>query len=155
MIIREYRLKFGWTQSELSEISGLSLRTIQRIENGATPSLESLKALAAVFETDIETLRENEKIDEEILNGEEKEVLQHVRNIKQFIQEVFAYFIIIPLLALLNMFNSDISSLTVLTAFVWAVRLICIGRDLFEIEDFLGENWERQQFEKRLRRKVK
>ena len=39
-------------------MSGLSLRTIQRIEKGHNASLESLKSLAAVFEVDIETLEQ-------------------------------------------------------------------------------------------------
>ncbi len=39
-------------------MSGLSLRTIQRIESGNKASLESLKSLAAVFEIDISTLEQ-------------------------------------------------------------------------------------------------
>ncbi|MCW9029587.1 MAG: helix-turn-helix domain-containing protein, partial [Kangiella sp.] len=44
-------------QEQLATLSGLSIRTIQRIESGNRASLESLKSLAAVFETDIETLQ--------------------------------------------------------------------------------------------------
>ena len=40
-------------QQQLADASGTSLRTIQRIEAGATPGLETLKSLAAVFETTI------------------------------------------------------------------------------------------------------
>jgi transcriptional regulator with XRE-family HTH domain len=39
-------------------MSGLSTRTIQRIESGNKASLESLKALASVFEIDISKLQE-------------------------------------------------------------------------------------------------
>jgi transcriptional regulator with XRE-family HTH domain len=35
---------------QLAAFTGLSVRTIQRIEQGQRPGLESLKALAAVFE---------------------------------------------------------------------------------------------------------
>ena len=56
MITQKLRLQRGWSQQQLSEISGTSLRTIQRIEAGATPSLETLKSLAAVFEVSIEEL---------------------------------------------------------------------------------------------------
>ncbi len=58
-IIRELRLKRGWSQEDLAEAAGLSSRTIQRLENGGRASLETLKCLAAVFESDISTLREN------------------------------------------------------------------------------------------------
>jgi transcriptional regulator with XRE-family HTH domain len=47
----------GWSQAQLAELSGLSVRTIQRIENGATPGLESLKSLAAVLQVDVADLQ--------------------------------------------------------------------------------------------------
>lgn len=56
MSIRQRRLDRGWSQEELARHSGLSTRTIQRIEAGQTPGLESLKCLAAVLETSISTL---------------------------------------------------------------------------------------------------
>lgn len=46
------RLEYKWSQTQLAELSGLSLHTIQRIENGETPSVESLKALSSLFELD-------------------------------------------------------------------------------------------------------
>ena len=50
MDIRELRKEKGWSQSDLSDLTGLSARTIHRIENGQVkPSVESAKALAAVF----------------------------------------------------------------------------------------------------------
>ena len=45
-----------WSQEELATATGLNLRTIQRIENEASASLQSKKALAAVFEIDITAL---------------------------------------------------------------------------------------------------
>ena len=48
--IKELRNRKGLSQEELSEKSGLSLRTIQRIENGETePRGDSLKRLASTF----------------------------------------------------------------------------------------------------------
>lgn len=58
MIVRRLRLKRNWSQDQLSVMSGLSLRTIQRIESGQNASLESLKSLAAVFEIDVTTLEQ-------------------------------------------------------------------------------------------------
>ena len=49
--IRVLRNRKGYSQEELAEKTGLSLRTIQRIENGKTePRGDSLKRLAIVFE---------------------------------------------------------------------------------------------------------
>ena len=51
MDLRELRKEKGWSQGDLSNFTGLSVRTIHRIENGqVTPSSESAKALAAVFD---------------------------------------------------------------------------------------------------------
>ena len=56
MRVKEHRLARGWSQAQLAELSGLSVRTIQRIENGANPGLETLRSLAAVFEVDVADL---------------------------------------------------------------------------------------------------
>lgn len=51
--VKELRNQKGWSQSDLASLSGLSVKTIQRIEKcRGTPSLDSAKALASVFETD-------------------------------------------------------------------------------------------------------
>ncbi|CAG8998299.1 MAG: hypothetical protein CENE_00241 [Candidatus Celerinatantimonas neptuna] len=57
MQLKQWRLHRGWTQQQLAELSDLSVRTIARLENGQTPSLESLNALAAVFEVKREVLQ--------------------------------------------------------------------------------------------------
>ena len=44
------RKKRAWSQQHLAEVSALSLRTIQRVENNGSGSLETIKALAASFE---------------------------------------------------------------------------------------------------------
>jgi len=56
MRVRELRLEKGWSQEQLATVSGLSVRTVQRIEQGGTAGLESQKCLAAAFETDIANL---------------------------------------------------------------------------------------------------
>ena len=58
MRIQKLRLQRGWSQEQLAELSGLSTRTIQRLERGQPASLETLKALAAVFDVDLTTLKE-------------------------------------------------------------------------------------------------
>ncbi len=54
--IKQLRLSKSWTQMQLSEISSLSLRTVQRIEKGETWSQESLLALASAFDIDVKQL---------------------------------------------------------------------------------------------------
>jgi transcriptional regulator with XRE-family HTH domain len=56
-VIRALRDRKAWTQSELAECAGVSLRQIQRIENGEVhPRQEMLKSLADAFDLDVEEL---------------------------------------------------------------------------------------------------
>jgi transcriptional regulator with XRE-family HTH domain len=55
--VRAERERRAWSQEHLSEVSGLALRTIQRVEATGNGSYETVKALAAVFECDVGTLR--------------------------------------------------------------------------------------------------
>lgn len=56
MIIKKLRESKSWSQEQLAIMSGLSTRTIQRIESGNKASIELLKSIAAVFEVDVLTL---------------------------------------------------------------------------------------------------
>ena len=51
------RTERSWSQDELATAAGLNLRTIQRIENEGTASLQSLKALASALQADLEDLK--------------------------------------------------------------------------------------------------
>jgi transcriptional regulator with XRE-family HTH domain len=53
IIVRKLRLQRGWTQGDLARFAGMNVRSVQRVERGQQSSLETLKALAAVFETDV------------------------------------------------------------------------------------------------------
>lgn len=59
--LRKLRAAHNWSQEQLSEVCGLSLRTIQRLENGGTASIESIRALAAAFDIDPNELILSEK----------------------------------------------------------------------------------------------
>lgn len=59
--LRELRAARQWSQEQLAQLSGLNLRTIQRLESGAKISIESLRALAAVFEVPADSLLAHER----------------------------------------------------------------------------------------------
>ncbi len=48
--IKHQRKNRGWSQQHLAEVSGLSLRTIQRAEKSHQASNETISALSSVFE---------------------------------------------------------------------------------------------------------
>lgn len=52
--LKELRTRLNYSQKEISEKTGLTLRTIQRIENNEVkPSLYSLKVLGEALQTDL------------------------------------------------------------------------------------------------------
>jgi len=58
MIVKKLRADRKWSQEQLAMMSGLSIRTIQRVESGQSASIETLKSLASVFEINISKLTE-------------------------------------------------------------------------------------------------
>ncbi len=58
MVLKQIRISRHLSQEQLALMSGLNVRTIQRIESGSNASLESLKCLAAALEVDISTVKQ-------------------------------------------------------------------------------------------------
>jgi transcriptional regulator with XRE-family HTH domain len=58
MILKQLRISRHLSQEQLAQMSGLNVRTIQRIESGQSASVESLKCLASVLEVDVPTLKQ-------------------------------------------------------------------------------------------------
>ena len=59
-VVRQEREKRAWSQEHLAAVTGLALRTIQRIESTGSASYESAGAIAAVFELPVTALRDGE-----------------------------------------------------------------------------------------------
>ena len=58
MILKQLRISRHISQEQLAQMSGLNVRTIQRLESGQNASVESLKCLASVLEVDVTTLNQ-------------------------------------------------------------------------------------------------
>jgi transcriptional regulator with XRE-family HTH domain len=56
MAMKALRQERKWSQEQLADLSGLSLRTIQRIEGSNKAGYTSLRALASAFEIEISDL---------------------------------------------------------------------------------------------------
>jgi transcriptional regulator with XRE-family HTH domain len=157
MLIQTLRLKRGWSQQQLAEASGLSTRTIQRLEAGFPASTESLKSLAAVFEVDFSTLKPESEMNAEVGNSsekQEKEAFRHVRKLRGFYIHLFQYVIIVGLLTILNIAFSP-NYLWVLWVIAgWGLGLLSHAFAVFRPSSVLGPQWERTQVEKRLGRSL-
>jgi len=172
MIVRKLRLRKGWSQDQLAELADVSVRTIQRIERGHPPSLETAKALAAVFEVDVttftpekdmthtdenrarerhpDTIDDNE-IHKEHLEPEEKEASEYAKAIKDFCTGVLCLFILAAVF--FTAFGFDEPVLYVIFGGITA-GLAIQGLVAFEIIRMPFQDLERKYAEKKLGRKL-
>ena len=156
MIVQKLRLQRGWSQEDLAALSTLSVRTIQRIERGHTASLESLKALAAVFEVDFLFLKEPDMDQPSTpsIDKDEALALAHVRKIKGFYRHLLRFAVVIAVLAVVNHVTSPHYPWVLWVAVSWGSALVLHGLQAFDKLPFLTAAWERRQVEKYMGREL-
>lgn len=159
MIVRKLRLKRGWSQEQLAEMSGLSVRTIQRIERGQGPGLESSKSLAAVFEVPVTALRQEDEIMTEaktptLISSEEERIIEYVRDLKGFYTHLTSYVLVMLALFAINFVFTPGYIWAFWAALGWGIGILVHGLNVFELINWFGPDWERRQVEKRLGRKL-
>ncbi|MFO1389295.1 helix-turn-helix domain-containing protein [Cellvibrio sp.] len=92
MIVKKLRLQRGRSQEHLAELTNLSVRTIQRLERGHKPGLETLKSLAAVFEVDIQTFEAGDSdMNTQHLKADEVQAMHYVKGVIEFYSHVLMY----------------------------------------------------------------
>ena len=142
--IKKLRLKRHWSQDQLSEMSGLSIRTIQRIENGENAGLESLKSLAAVFEINI-------------ADSDKKEEIKQIRKEEEYVQNLKGFYklLAIALLSLLVPFILAVNDSSLWSVFLWILLSwgVLLGIYSLNIFDFFGEEWKRKMVNKKFKKK--
>ena len=142
--IKKMRLERHWTQDQLAEMSGLSVRTVQRIENGENAGLESLKSLAAVFETNIAD--SDKKVEMEQIRKEE----EYVQNVKGFYK-----LLAIAILSLVVPFILAVSDSSNWNVFLWILLSwgVLLGIYSLNVFDFFGEEWKRKLIKNKFKKK--
>jgi transcriptional regulator with XRE-family HTH domain len=123
-------------------MSGLSIRTIQRIENGENAGLESLKSLAAVFEINIADFDKKEEMEQ--IRKEEA----YVENVKGF-YKLFA----VAILSLVVLFILALNDASLWNVFLWILLSwgVLLGIYSLNVFDFFGEAWKRKMFKNKLK----
>jgi transcriptional regulator with XRE-family HTH domain len=155
MVVRKLRLQRGWSQEHLAELTGLSVRTIQRIERGHKPGLETQRALAAVFEIELQALTEEAAMPQDAaMTYEEQQALEYVRDLKGFYHHLAMYVVIVGALFVVNYLSSPHYYWAWWAAMGWGIGVASHAISVFEVFNFLGAEWERKQVEKRLGRKL-
>lgn len=155
MIVRKLRLQNGWSQEQLAEFTGLSVRTIQRIERGQEASLESLKSLAAVFEVEITDLKQEPHMPSSTTQTQEEEsAILYVKDIKGFYSHLLKYVVSIIMLFLINYFTNPNYFWAKWVALGWGLGVLSHGLNTYEVFNFFGPEWEKKKIEKKLGRKL-
>lgn len=163
MQVQKLRLQRGWSQQQLAELSGLSVRTIQRIENGSAASTESLKSLASVFEIDFSTLSSEPAMPDTptptaspthtpSASQQEQLALLEVRKLKGFYLHLAQYVVVIAALCAINLLTTPHRLWFYWPALGWGIGILAHAATIFGWLPFMGVDWEKRQVEKRLGR---
>jgi transcriptional regulator with XRE-family HTH domain len=111
--IKELRIKKGMTQQQLADDSGITLRTIQRIENGEVkPSLHSLNTISRVLEADLSALIQQSasKPYEFIVNFKITDMNQFITDLKILVKNHWKVIALIVLVIWLASSYTDIKA---------------------------------------------
>ena len=156
MLVQKLRLQRGWSQQQLAELSGLNVRTIQRIEKGQEPSVESLKSLAAVFNVEFSTLKEQgmDNVISESQSAEETLAFNQVRKLKGFYIHLAQYVLVVAVLAVINALTTHNRWWVQWVVMGWGVGVFFHWLQISERFGLFGSKWEKEQVEKRLGRKL-
>ena len=156
MLVQKLRLQRGWSQQQLAELSGLNVRTIQRIEKGQEPSVESLKSLAAVFNVEFSTLKEQgmDNAVSETQSAEEILAFNQVRKLKGFYIHLAQYVLVVALLAVINAMTTPNHWWVQWVVMGWGIGVFFHWLQISERFSLFGSKWEKEQVEKRLGRKL-
>ncbi len=82
-LVKSLRIKQAWSQEQLAEVSGLSLRTIQRIEKDGKCSLESIRSLCSVLDLNpVDLVHDDTAIGSDSIQSKGDKVTRHLLNTK-------------------------------------------------------------------------
>lgn len=140
MITRKLRLQRGWTQEQLAQLTGLSVRSIQRIERGQACSLETQNSLAAVFEVDRSILNSGDTVmaTDSSLTADEAKAIEYVKGIRDFYGHVFMYLTFVVVFGVAFGIRHP---LIFWGAIGWGAGLAAHGLTVYEVISFLGPDW--------------
>lgn len=153
--MKRLRINKRWSQEQLAHLSGLNVRTIQRVEKGKRVGLETLKSLAAVFEISTDELihaienekQPSQKEDVDIANAQSmrNDAHEKVKSIKYFYAST-AFLIAIFLLFMLPNYNGGENLGPLIVVFI-SFSVLIVGHAFHVFQPF-GEKWEQEKVSK-------
>ena len=142
--IKKMRLERHWSQDQLAEMSGLSIRTIQRIEHGENAGLESLKSLAAVFEINI-------------IDSDKAQEMEQIRKEEEYVQNVKGLYklLAVAILSLVVPFIIAVNDSSSWNIFLWILLSwgVILGIYSLNVFDFFGDEWKIKLIKNKFKKK--
>ncbi|MBF7682328.1 2TM domain-containing protein [Acinetobacter sp. B5B] len=153
--IKEQRLQRAWSQEQLAEMTALSVRTIQRVEYGGKASLETLSALAAVFQISIRDLTDDlhehapalELAMDDKLHALENRVAQELR----FYSVFTSYIVVCTGLILVNCFFTPHSYWSLWPTLCWGATMLLAWLRIFVFHHTVAV-WKQKRMQMLLRK---
>ncbi|XXD09582.1 helix-turn-helix domain-containing protein [Klebsiella sp. R445] len=150
--VKQLRLQRAWSQEQLAELTGVSVRTIQRIENGDRPALETLSALAAVFEVNVADITADAPAGNETsLDQRIEEAKARLHQESRFLRSLSTALVVCVLLVLLNRFTHPDYYWSAWVAAIWGALLLVRGLRLFVFGGLI-RNWRQARLQRLLRK---
>ena len=155
MQVKSLRQNKSWSQEQLAQLSGLNVRTIQRIEKGDSVGLETLKSLAAVFEIDVNDLKKHNNNEQELpktpdamirpsdLEEQKKMAKEKVQSIRQFYITLLASLGLFVFIFLPNYNQGENSGALIVVAISFALMLGVYANAVFQP---FGDKWQQKKF---------
>jgi transcriptional regulator with XRE-family HTH domain len=151
--LKEIRSSKGLTQIELSEKSGIALRTVQRMErNEGKPSLYSMNAigdalgvnLTLLYAPDDETEKRN------IMESTDQQLWQIARSRAKFKRSLGSYSIVIPFLWVIWFLTSQDKDINRIPWPIWPMLGWGVGLTIQYLKAYVivAESLEQQEYDK-------
>lgn len=129
MSLKQLRIQKGWSQEVLSEQSNISVRTLQRIENGKTANLTTLKALADALGVEVIQLTQP---DTPISNWSQSQ--------KAFISHLIYFVVVMFSLIVINITSTQNHSWVWWVFLGWGLYLLFEGLEAFGVLNALDSD---------------
>ena len=150
--IKAYRLKNAWSQEQLAQLASLLVRTVQRIENGHTPGLETISALASVFNVTVSALSEETEAASEALDTRIHDARQRVQEETRFYRTLTIATLVCAGLMAVNYFYSPGSYWSLIVTLIWGSLIAFRGLRTFVLRERIAQ-WQHNRMQRLLREK--
>ncbi|MFU1868059.1 helix-turn-helix domain-containing protein [Citrobacter portucalensis] len=141
---KAYRLARALSQEQLAAMSGLSTRTVQRFENGEQASLETLNALAAVFEVSVSELTDKSSCKNETEDESLMIACRQIEIEKRFYHSVITAVIVNIFLYALNRAVSPDGNWSLWVMGLWSALITVRGVKTFMLKRLITK-WQKKK----------